>query len=392
MNTNYLDNNQDLGDKYITKDYLLDVYPNLILNLFNSLLFTSGSNTNGQLGDNTATHKSSPIQTIASGNTWKQISLGYTHAAGIKTDGTLWLWGANNMGQLGTNNTTTQSSPVQTITTGTNWRYVACGYRYTCATKTDGSLWLWGDNAYGKLGTNNITGRSSPVQTVTTGTNWKQVSCGTYHTAAVKFDGTLWTWGYNGTGQLGDNTLVSKSSPVQTVATGTNWKQVACGYNHIAAIKTDGSLWTCGYGYRGQLGNNINWNYSSPIQTVTTGNNWKQVSAYEHTTTAIKTDGTLWLWGNNDTGQLGDNTTTTRSSPVQTIMAGNNWKQVACGYHHTAFLRNDGTVWLSGKNNFGQLGDNTITNKSSPVQTIATGNNWKQVACGTDKTGFIEGS
>ena len=347
-----------------------------------------GITTSGRLGDNTNTNRSSPVQTITGGTNWKQSSCGYRHTAAVKNDGTLWCWGSNTNGILGDNTTVARSSPVQTITVGTNWKQVACGYRHTAAVKNDGTLWCWGLNTEGRLGDNTTVTKSSPVQTITVGTNWKQVACGAIHTAAVKNDGTLWCWGSNANGRLGDNTAVSKSSPVQTIAGGTNWKQVAGGYSHTAAIKTDGTLWLWGRNNRGQLGDNTLTDKSSPVQTITGGTNWKQVACGAEHTAAVKNDGTLWLWGRNTEGRLGDNTITGRSSPVQTIAGGTNWKQVACGGHYalaalfTAAIKADGTLWLWGGNAYGQLGNNTITGRSSPVQAIAGGTNWKQVSCG----------
>ena len=361
----------DLDTLYIRKENFLD-----------RNLFGCGYNNSGQLGDNSTTHKSSPVQTIAGGTNWKQVACGVFHSAAIKIDGTLWTWGQNNEGQLGDNSITNRSSPVQTITGGTNWKQVSGGTFYTVAIKTDGTLWTWGNNGYGQLGNNSLTNRSSPVQTVAGGTNWKQVSCKTAHTAAIKTDGTLWTWGLNNFGQLGDNSITNRSSPVQTIVGGTNWKQVVCGYGHIAAIKTDGTLWAWGNNTVGQLGDNNIVNKSSPVQTVAGGTNWKQIACGYLHTAAIKTDGTLWTWGSNTYGQLGDNNRVPKSSPVQTITGSTDWKQVACGYYHTAALKIDGTLWTWGYNTNGQLGDNTINDKSSPVQTVAGGTNWKQVACG----------
>jgi alpha-tubulin suppressor-like RCC1 family protein len=361
----------DLKDLFITDSWIVDRF-------IGSELWSWGRDSYGQLGDNTTVNKSSPVQTIAGGTNWKQIACGYYHITSIKTDGTLWTWGRNNNGQLGDNSITNKSSPVQTIAGGTNWKQVAAGQYHTAAIKTDGTLWTWGYNGNGQLGDNTITHKSSPVQTIAGGTNWKQVACG-YHTAAIKTDGTLWTWGNNSYGQLGDNSFTYKSSPVQTIAGGTNWKQVAAGQYHTAAIKTDGTLWTWGYNGNGQLGDNTITHKSSPVQTIAGGTNWKQVACGYHTA-AIKTDGTLWTWGNNSYGQLGDNSITNKSSPVQTICGGTNWKQVACGSSHTVAIKTDGTLWTWGRNNNGQLGDNSITNKSSPVQTIAGGTNWKQVS------------
>src|SRR5574343_230437 len=144
----------------------------------------------------------------------------------------LWAWGRNNTGALGDNTTADKSSPVQTITGGTNWKQVVCSRgAWTIAIKTDGTLWGWGQNSQYPLGTTTTDWRSSPVQTLAGGTNWKQVSGGTNHSCAIKTDGTLWTWGDNFYGQLGDNISSgsAKSSPTQTIASGTNWKQVSAG-------------------------------------------------------------------------------------------------------------------------------------------------------------------
>lgn len=367
----------DFEDYYVRADYFRS-----------GNLWAWGRNSYGQLGDNTIISRSSPVQTIAYGTNWKQVSCGQYHTAAIKTDGTLWTWGYNEFnqyGQLGDNTTTNRSSPVQTISFGTNWRQVSAG-GHTAAIKNDGTLWMWGYNNSGQLGDNTRTNRSSPVQTVAFGTNWKQVFCGSNNTAAIKTDGTLWIWGANAQGQLGDNTITTRSSPVQTVAFGTNWMQVACGRYHIAAVKTDGTLWCWGFNQFGQLGDNTTTtNRSSPVQTVASGTNWKQVACGDYYTAAIKTDGTLWCWGDNATyGQLGDNSTTKKSSPVQTVAFGTNWKQVSCGTYssYTAAIKTDGTLWTWGYNSDGQLGDRSVTSRSSPVQTIMYGTNWKQVFCG----------
>jgi len=230
---------QDIGAPLVEKSYLIDRYPELADTFKQAGLWLWGSNSNGLLGDNTVVNKSSPIQTVAGGTNWKQVSCGFEHIAAIKTDGTLWSWGDGTLGQMGDNTIVNKSSPVQTVAGGTNWKQVACVFSHTAAIKTDGTLWLWGYNGSGQLGDNTIVNKSSPIQTVAGGTNWKQVACGDSHTAAIKTDGTIWTWGFNNSGQLGDNTVVNKSSPIQTVAGGTNWKQVSSTGNFMAAIRDD---------------------------------------------------------------------------------------------------------------------------------------------------------
>ena len=300
--------------------------------------------------------------------------------------GQLWGWGRNLDGNLGDNTVVNKSSPVQTVTFGTNWSQVSCGQNHTASIKTDGTLWMWGSGFYGQIGNNTGLNRSSPVQTVAGGNNWSSVACGYYHTAAIKTDGTLWTWGQNSNGQLGDNTATRKSSPVQTIAGGTNWSSVAGGVFHTAATKTDGTLWMCGQNSSGQLGDNTTIRKSSPVQTIAGGTNWSSVAGGVYHTAAIKTDGTLWTWGTNAFGQLGDNTLIHRSSPVQVVGFATNWSSVACGYYSTYALKKDGTLWAWGFNGYGQLGDNTIANKSSPIQTIAGGTNWSFAACGYHHT------
>jgi alpha-tubulin suppressor-like RCC1 family protein len=369
----------DLKTAFVSDSWLLDQF-------VGNTLFVWGGNVLGQLGDNTIVSKSNPVQTVTGGINWKQVSCGYSYSAGIKTDGTLWLWGRGVNGNLGNATTTSRSSPVQTVAFGTNWKQVSCGYIHAAAIKTDGTLWCWGNNQFGTLGDNTNLNRNSPVQTVTFATNWKQVSAGLFYTAAIKTDGTLWSWGFNFNGNLGDNTTTYRSSPVQTVAFGTNWVQVACGQYVTAAIKNDGTLWTWGSNGYGQLGDNTTTQRSSPVQTVAFGTNWKSVAATSITQTsnitlaAIKKDGTLWTWGRNNNGQLGDNTTTNRSSPVQTITFASNWKQVSCGYGYMGAIKNDGTLWSWGLGTSGQLGNNAATSRSSPIQTSASGTNWKQLS------------
>ena len=387
ISTKFFENNVDIGEKYLTKSTLLDIYP-MIPGLlpFSPGLFSWGRNNVGQLGTNTRVDRSSPAQTVSGGINWKAISCGYQNAGTIKTDGTLWMWGNDLYGGLGLNSSSFyKSSPIQIYGGGTNWKIIACGHSHSGAIKTDGSLWLWGSNIYGELGTNDTVHRSSPVQTIAGGNVWKSIALGKTCSVAIQFDGSLWTWGRNTLGQLGTNDINHRSSPVQTVAGGNNWKTIAAGYYTCAGIKTDGTLWLWGSDAFGQLGQNyVESGKSSPVQTVAYGTNWRTVSCGYANTAAIKTDGTLWVWGSNLRGQLGDNTPFNKSSPIQTITGGTDWRFVSSGFYVTAGIKMNGTLWMWGENNnYGQLGINTTSvNKSSPVQTVAGGTTWKSVVCG----------
>ena len=360
-------------------------------------LFTWGYNSNSQLGVNDTTNRSTPVTTIAGGTNWKQISCSgahfnfFYHTAAIKTDGTLWVWGNNNNVQLGTNDTIRKSTPVTTFAGGTDWKQVSCSGNHTAAIKTDGTLWTWGNNSSAQLGDNSIVNKSTPITTFAGGTNWKQVSAGYKSCMAIKTDGTLWSWGYNGRGQHATNDTTTRSTPVTTFVGGTNWMQISNGFRHRAVIKTDGTLWTWGYNNSGQLGiNNTTTQIITPVTTFAGGTNWKQVFCGENSSAAIKTDGTLWVWGIGFNSGLGVTDATNRSTPVTTFAGGNNWKQVSVGTHRMGAIKTDGTLWLWGSGNDGAIGNfSTSPARSTPVTTFAGGNNWKQVSCGTKHTAAV---
>jgi alpha-tubulin suppressor-like RCC1 family protein len=304
----------------------------------------------------------------------------------------LWNWGVNGAGQLGTNDITTRNAPVTTFAGGTTWKQISAGSfndgsGKMGAIKTDGTLWTWGFGAEGALGNGVLANRSTPVTTFAGGTNWKQVSAGGLHMAAIKTDGSLWLWGRNNQGQLAINTTAAdRNTPVTTFAGGSNWKQVSAGRSHNAAIKTDGSLWVWGEGAHGRLGNNNTANISTPVTTFAGGNDWKQVSCGYNHTAAIKTDGSLWTWGRNTLGQLGNNTygdAQNRTTPVTTFVGGNNWKSVSAGVGDnstTAAIKTDGSLWVWG---YGRhIGINDTNDRSIPVTTFSGGNTWKQVSPG----------
>lgn len=355
-------------------------------------LWLAGFNGYGQLGDNTITSVSSPIQTITGGNDWTYVSKSWaSNTAALKKDGTLWLWGEGNRGVLGDNSTSNRSSPVQTVTGGTNWTAVSMGNYCTYGIKSDGTLWSWGADDYGKLGHFDVADISSPVQVYGSSTDWASVSAGGGHAVAIKTDGTLWGWGNNYYGQLGTNNTTNVSSPVQTICLGTNWSSVSAGFEMTAAIKKDGTLWCWGNNGYGQLGNNSTVKVSSPIQTISGGSNWSKLSAGT-AVGAIKTDGTLWMWGRNTTGMLGDETIINRSSPIQTIAGGTNWSHISVNLYGTGAIKTDNTMWRWGANYAGEIGDETTTAKSSPVQTVAISTMWSTVEVGTTELKAIEAS
>lgn len=304
---------------------------------------------------------------------------------------TLWAWGINDAGALGDNSTIPKSSPIQIP--GIEW--ASSGSQISSwinglSIKTDGTLWGWGCQSvsFSGIGDNTSISKSSPVQIP--GTQWSSVSVGNGFAVAKKIDGTLWSWGLGSSGQLGDGTTLNKSSPVQIP--GNDWNDFDAGDRHVLSTKTDGTLWAWGSGANGRVGDGtVNINRSSPVQIP--GVLWSSVSAGCHSA-ATKTDGTVWTWGSNYWGQLGDNSRIDRASPRQ--VPGTEWNFVTVGGFNTQFKKTDGTLWGSGT--FTGTGAQTSSPAQIPgtewalvasqaVHSLATKNNgtlwaWGQNVCG----------
>jgi len=349
-----------------------------------SNLLTWGNNSTGDLGNGTTVTRISP-DTIAGGydQSWCAVSAG-SNVGALKTNSTLWTWGVNLFGQLGDGTTINRSSPGTTIGGATNWCKISFGASHVGAIKTDGTLWTWGRSTGGRLGDNSVIGRCSPGTTAGGGTTWCSVSAGYQHTTAVKTDGTLWLWGCNNVGQLGDLTVIDKSSPITASGGGTTWCTVSAGYKHTTAVKTDGTLWTWGCNTFGQLGDTTTTNRSSPGTTSGGGSNWCALAsgAYNRNSGGVKTDGTLWTWGCNTCGPLGDGGVTARSSPGTTSGGGTSWCMIASAESRTGAIKTDGTLWTWGYNSVGILGDGTTINRSSPGTTAGGITSWCAVGFG----------
>jgi len=359
---------QEVRDKYLASLWVQE-----------TTYWSWGSGDYGQLGTGTVPNQSSPMQ--VPGSNWSSTGGHRFGGTGVKDDGTLWTWGLNTDGQLGLNNTTVKYDATQ-IGTDTDWSIATnSDSKFQYFIKTDGSLYATGFNQNGRLGLNDDTRRSSPVQMP--GTTWKWVMVGGLGAHAIKTDGTLWAWGLGYDGRIGDNQTEMYSSPKQIP--GSSWAWVAENERSTIATKTDGTLWTWGKNDRGNLGHNNKTKYSSPRQIPGTDWNYddkmKISMQNEEVTAAIKQDGTLWMWGYNHTGALGQNQPMpagSRSSPVQ--VPGTTWNGIEMGGTDPTVIasKSDGTLWAWGYFGEGRGGVNNNTPQSSPVQ-IGTGTAWSGV-------------
>lgn len=329
-------------------------------------IYTWGSNTDSELGDGTNINRN-VLTAISMDQNWQTITAGSYHTLAIKTDGTLWAWGRNYLGQLGDGTNVLKNSPTP-IGTATNWDKICAGNEHTIALKTDGSLWAWGQNSSRQLGNGTFTNNYVPTQ-IGSAYTWSKISAGYQYTLALKTDGTLWGWGDNSHGQLGDGTQSNRAVPTK-IGLLTNWSAIATGWYHTLTIKTDGSLWSWGFNEYGQLGYTTSSYLGTMFQTqLGTATNWSKISGGYGHSLALKTDGTLWAWGFNVFGQLGDGTNTNKNIPIQ-VGTANDWVAISAGMYHSIALKADGTLWSWGLNDKGQLGDGTNVNKNTPTALV----------------------
>ena len=337
----------------------------------NGTAWAWGENSSYKLGDNwTPSYSSAVLPVQVFGLTGVlSVTASTNHAAALKTDGTVWAWGYNAYGQVGdgtTNNSVSVPVQVQLLSGVVS---VSAGIDYTVALKSDGTVWAWGNNRSAQLGDGTVIPRPIPVK-VSSLTGVVAVSAGMRATAALKADGTVWTWGNNFYGALGDggnNSGGQRLIPAQ-VSGLTDVVAVSVG-DHAVAVKADGTVWAWGDNGEGQLGDGTKTFRASPVQVsglagVISASAGRPGSNH---TVALKSDGTVWAWGNNDAGQLGDGTLTSSSYPVQVSgLAG--VVSVDVGRDHTIAAKSDGTVWTWGANGSGQLGDGTKAMRIEPVQ------------------------
>ena len=263
-----------------------------------------------------------------------------------------------------------------------NVEQIAVGGSHTLVLKSNGTVWAWGDNSYGQLGDGTTTNRTVPVQV--TLNNIIAVSVNYNYSIALKSDGTVWTWGYNSYGQLGDGTYTNRTVPVQV--TGLNGiTAVSAGSGHVIALKSNGTIWAWGSNSFNQLGDDTTTNRTVPVQ-VTGLNGAIAVSAGDFHNISLKSDGTVWTWGDNSYGQLGDGTNTRRRVPVQ-VTGLNGVATISAGSYHSTALKSNGAVWTWGFNYAGQLGDGTNTRRTVPVQV--TGLNGVDALCATGSTNVV---
>lgn len=377
---------EDDGDLYYNIGnywyYIITILPT-------GITYAWGLNTYGVLGDGTTVNKSSPVTVIGGISDWTQISSGGINVTvGMTETGMAYTWGNNNNGQLGDGTTVNKSSPVTVVGGITNWKQVSAGGGTSSTTghvlgvTENGILYSWGRNINGVLGDGTTTNKSSPVTVIGGISDWVQVNTFGYSAVAIRSNKIAYTWGGNYAGILGDNTTVGKSSPVTVVGGITNWRQIGAGVFHMTGITEDGIAYSWGNNGFGRLGDNTSTAKSSPVTVAGGITNWRQISVSVAHTLGVTEDDKAYSWGINSSGQLGDGTTISRSSPVSVIGGIENWKQLSAGSYHSLGVTKNGIVYAWGGNDDGRLGDTTIVTKSSPIVISGGLTRWSKVISG----------
>lgn len=308
-----------------------------------------GANQFGQLGNGTTKGSAAPVAVVGTG--WQTISTSGATSCGIKTDGTLWCWGLNNYAQLGIGKTAPQKKPRQ-VAPGTTWSKVSTSWFNTCAIATSGGLYCWGQNIRGASGVGGTSRMVARPTVIGAGNNWLDVSTGGWHTCAVRGDGTMWCWGQNTFGQVGTTTAGLQTSPVQ-VGTAGGWRQVSTSWGHSCAVTNTGEMSCWGLNKDGQIGTGTYDDAWGP-QPVGAGQVWTSVAAGDASTCALNGAGQTWCWGGNRYGQLGTGTNVSSPAPVQAA-ALPALTSLTSGWMHGCGLAGPvPTCW--GSNEAGQLG------------------------------------
>jgi alpha-tubulin suppressor-like RCC1 family protein len=320
-------------------------------------LWVMGYNNSGQLGDGTLNKTNRPEQIVPGGVT--TIAAGGYHSLFLKSDGSLWAMGQNNFGQLGDGTLNKTNRPEQitngviAIAAGGNSGVAESGGGQSLFIKSDGSLWAMGGNGSGQLGDGTFNSTNRPELIVTNGVT--AIAAGSAHSLFIKSDGSLWAMGGNSDGQLGDGTGNNTNRPELIVTNGV--MATAAGLRHSLFLKSDGSLWAMGDDSSGQLGDGGYGYANRPEQIVTNG--VMAIAAGGEFSLFLKSDGSLWAMGDRTYGQLGDGSAGYFTNRPEQIVA-SNVTAIAAGYIHSLFLKSDGSLWAMGYNIYGELGDGFI--------------------------------
>ena len=358
-----------------------------------------GTNYYGQLGDGTTEDSTTPVDLVGlEDEEVIAVSAGYAHTCAVTSAGGVKCWGSNDDGQLGDGTTDQSPVPVEVVDLDSVVKSISVGYNHTCALTLTGEAKCWGGNSNGQLGDGTTDERHIPedVSGLTSGV--KAIRAGSYFTCALTSAGGVMCWGYNGDGQLGNNTTVDSSTPVVVEDLTSGVQAISVGEYHSCALNSGGGVMCWGYNYDGQLGVDptTTENSSTPVQVSGLNSGGKSLSGGGYHNCVLMESGEVMCWGDNGYGRLGDGTTTDRYTPVLVTELAIEVKAISAGIYNTCVLSTGGAVKCWGKNDYGQLGDGTTSQLPTPVDVIGLTSGVKEVSadhqytCALTETGGVK--
>ncbi|HQQ62197.1 MAG TPA: hypothetical protein PLF22_01350 [Pseudomonadales bacterium] len=330
-----------------------------------------GSNVAGQLGDGTTNQRNTPVAVSGLTSGVTAIAAGKNHTCALTSAGAVKCWGDNNYGDLGNNADSQSDTPVAVLGLTSGVMAIAAGEDYTCALTSTGAVKCWGDNFHGQLGDNTTITRFTPVAVNGLSSGVTAIAAGFNHACALISTGAVKCWGWNSYGQLGDNTTTQRNTPVAVSGLTSGVIAIAAGYQHTCALTSAGAVQCWGWNGNGQLGNNSYTTRYTPVAVSGLTSGVTAIAVGDVHTCALTSAGTVKCWGYNGYGQLGDGTTTTnRLTPVAVSGLTSGVTAIAAGYQHICALINTGGVTCWGNNGSGQLGDGTVLTSYKPTSGV----------------------
>ncbi len=348
---------------------------NYSLSIQNGRAWGWGTNGFGQVGDNTIVAKLTPVSVLGAIKTFCKISAGAAHSLAIDKNGRAWAWGNNFVGQLGNNSIISQRTPISVLGAVKTFCHIAASLgNHSLAIDKNGRLWAWGDNGNGRLGDNTIISKITPISVLGAVKTFCKIAVGNAWSAAIQRNGRVWCWGNGGDGRLGNNSTVSALTPVSVLGAVKTFCEIGAGNATTAAIDKNGLIWSWGFNNSGQLGNGANIAQSTPVSVAGARKTFCKISLSNGQTLALDKNGRAWAWGFNANALLGDNSVTARNTPVSVAGAIKTFCQIAAGSQHSLAIDKYGNTWAWGPNSAGQLGANLPLSVRTPKSIVLGAN------------------
>ena len=333
----------------------------------NGRVWSWGDNSYAQLGDNSTTVRQTPVSIAGAVKTFCKIATGDFRTLGIDKNGRVWGWGNGYAGAIGAGNTNNSNTPISIAGATKTFCHISSGQYFSLGIDKNGRAWAWGDNPFGQLGDNSVTQRCTPVSVAGTTKTFCKIDGGNNHSLAIDRYGRVWGWGFGGNGRLGNNSTLSVRTPVSVLGATKTFCEISGGVGHSLGIDRYGRAWAWGAGTGGALGIVSTGDRTTPVSVLGAVKTFCKIAAGQSFSVAIDKNGRAWGWGVNSSGQLGDGTQISKTTPVSVAGTVKTFCHITVGTSHVIAIDKNGRAWGWGSDSAGQLAQNNI-NRLTPVR------------------------